>query len=56
MIVGGKMNNIITNRKYDELAEKLDEFLLDELEITIDGGQTTELMMIILNTLNIKKE
>ena len=47
---------IITNKKYDELAEKIDDYLLEELEITIDASKTYEIMNLILNTLNIKKE
>ena len=46
----------ISNKKWDELADALEDFLLDELEITTGGAKMGELMRLITGILGIKKE
>ena len=38
------MVRIISNQKWDDLADALDDFLCDELDIMIDGEKTAEMM------------
>ncbi len=48
--------NKITNKVYDELSFEIDEWLLEELEITIDASKNLEIMNIIFNKLGLEKE